>query len=170
MRPRLSTFKKSGFILKSMSSQNVSRFWPHIRRLVCLSSYHITDATQFLTLFTSDQVSLLQLSKSWNKRGKEQEDSSILAYQYWPEHLHKSPVSLYAWWPAYCVFIDTCCVFLCCRHLDYCYVHVYAHSYVKCSVKDLARKVSTQWGTLAQLHIRTSICTAHLSLKHQRMD
>ena len=32
-------------------------------------------------------------------------------------------------------------------------MHVYAHSYVKCNVKDLAREVSTQWGTLAQLHI-----------------
>ena len=63
----LPTCKESGLFLKSMSSQNISSFGHHFRRLAPLNSNHITDVTQPLVIFTSERVCLKQLSKNWGK-------------------------------------------------------------------------------------------------------
>ena len=47
-----------------MSSQNISSFGHHFRRLATLNSNHITDVTQTLALFNGDQARSLQHSKN----------------------------------------------------------------------------------------------------------
>ena len=77
----MSTCKESGLFLKSMSSQNSSSFGQHFRRLASPSSNHITDVTQLLTRFTTDQFSLLQLSKNWGtEERRDREDNYTLAH------------------------------------------------------------------------------------------
>ena len=62
----LLTCKEFGLFLKSMSQKNFSSFGYYFRRLATLNSKHTTEDTHPpLTLFTSDQVSLYQLSKNW---------------------------------------------------------------------------------------------------------
>ena len=77
----LSTCKESGLFIKSMSSQNFSSFGHHFRRLAHLNSNHTTDVVQPLTLFTADQVSLLQLSNNWGReKRRDREESHSLAH------------------------------------------------------------------------------------------
>ena len=77
----LLTCKEIGFFLKSMFSKNISSFALYFRRLATLSSSHMTGAIQLLTLFTSDQVSLLQLSKNWGSKERgDREDNHTLAH------------------------------------------------------------------------------------------
>ena len=77
----MSTCKESGLFLKSMSLQNISSFGHHFRRLATLNSNHITDGTQPLALFISDQASLLQLSKNWGrKERRDRENDHTLAH------------------------------------------------------------------------------------------
>ena len=58
------TWEELGLVSKSMFPQNISSFAHHFRRLDPLKSNNFTDVTQLLALFTSDQVSLLKLSKN----------------------------------------------------------------------------------------------------------
>ena len=81
MRGGLSTFKESGLFLKSMSSQNISSFGHHFRRLATLSSNHTTDGKRPPALCISDKVSLAQLSKNWGrKERRDREDNGTLAH------------------------------------------------------------------------------------------
>ena len=61
----LYTCEESGLFLKSKLPQNISGFGHHCRWLATLNCNHIIDVTRLLTLFTSDQVSLLQFSKKY---------------------------------------------------------------------------------------------------------
>ena len=78
-----------------MSSQNISSFGHHFRRLDMLNSNYITDPEflvnerkQFISsviqppaLFSSDQASLLQFSKNWGREERrDREDNHTLAY------------------------------------------------------------------------------------------
>ena len=84
----LSTCKESGLFLKSMSSQNISSFGHHFRRLATLS-YNHTHVTQInlfqpAALFTSDQISLFQLSKDWGREERwDREDNHTLTHTSW---------------------------------------------------------------------------------------
>ena len=64
----LTCSKEVGLVLKSMSPKNISSFGSYFGRLVSLNSNHMTGVTHPPALFTSDQVSLLQLSKNWGER------------------------------------------------------------------------------------------------------
>ena len=50
-----------------MCLQNIRSFGHHFRRLAPPNFSHITDVTQSPALFTSNQVSLLQLSRNWGQ-------------------------------------------------------------------------------------------------------
>ena len=64
-----------------MSPKNLSSFALYFRRLATLNSKHSTGAIQPPTFFTSDQVSLLQLSKNWESKERgDREDNHTLAH------------------------------------------------------------------------------------------
>ena len=80
MRDGLPTCKESGLFLKSMSSQNISSFGYHFRRLASLSSNHTTDVKQPVALCISDKASLAQLSNNWGREERrDREDNGTLA-------------------------------------------------------------------------------------------
>ena len=64
----LLTCKEIGLFLKSMSPKNISSFALYFRRLSTLNSNHMSGVIQPPAVFTSDQVSLFQLSKNWGER------------------------------------------------------------------------------------------------------
>ena len=75
------TCDEPGRFLESMSLENISCLENHFRRLDTLNRNHITDGTQRLKFFTSDQVSLLQLSKNWwREETRDREDNHTLAH------------------------------------------------------------------------------------------
>ena len=61
----LLTCKEIGLFLKSMSQKNISSFGQYFKRLASLNSNHLTGVPHPPALFTSDQVSLYQLSNNW---------------------------------------------------------------------------------------------------------
>ena len=80
----LLTCKEIGLFLKSMSQKNFSSFGQYFRRLATLNFNHMTGVPQPHALFTSDQVSLYQLSTNWGREvRKGREDSHTLAHTRW---------------------------------------------------------------------------------------
>ena len=77
----MGTCDEPGRFLESMSLENISCLENHFRRLDTLNCNNITDGTQSLAFFTSDQVILSQLNKNcWREETRDREDNHTSAH------------------------------------------------------------------------------------------